>query len=324
MKLREAVRLKHYSYKTERTYIDWGRRFFRYLTEVKKKNFPEEKLDSGDVKDYLTYLAVKQNVSASTQNQAFGALLFLYREVLNIELKDLAQTVRAKRGPKLPVVLTVEEIRVLFKQAQGRSLLLLHLLYGSGLRLTELIRLRVKDVDFSSSLIFVRSSKGDKDRSTILPQAVKAQLRSHLEKVKSLHERDLMSGYGEVYLPGALARKYPAAAKEWQWQYVFPSANLSVDPRSSKVRRHHISEKAVQNAVKSAVRKAGIVKSASAHTLRHSFATHLLMDGVNIREIQELLGHKNVETTMVYTHVLRDMSNTLRSPLDNLYENNGI
>ena len=264
---------------------------------------------------------MKRHVSSSTQNQAFNALLFLFRDVLKIAIDDLSQTVRAKRGQRLPVVLSVEEVQEIFKHVEGTNLLILQLLYGSGLRLMELARLRVKDIDFSASLLFVRNSKGDKDRTTMLPEAVTASLRSHLEKVKVIHEKDLASGYGEVFLPDALERKYPNAAKEWGWQYVFPSSKPSVDPRSGKIRRHHINEKTVQNAVKEAVKKAGIVKHASVHTLRHSFATHLLMNGVNIREIQNLLGHKHLETTMIYTHVIRDMVSVPKSPLDNLYMN---
>lgn len=317
--MREAIRIKHYSYNTEQSYLDWAKRFFYYITNEKKKDINSAGFDSDDVRDYLSYLALKKNVAASTQNQAFNALLFLFRDVLNVELGDLSKTVRAKRGQRLPVVLSVQEVREMFKYAKGVSLLVLHLLYGSGLRLMEAARLRVKDIDFDSNLIIVREGKGDKDRSTMLPEAVKAQLLLHLEKVKALHEKDLASGNGEVYLPDALERKYPNAAKEWHWQYVFPSANLSVDPRSGKIRRHHISERTIQNAVKDASRKAKIAKHVSVHTLRHSFATHLLMNGINIREIQELLGHKNVETTMIYTHVIRDMSNVPKSPLDNLY-----
>jgi integron integrase len=240
--------------------------------------------------------------------------LFLFREILRIAIDNLSQTVRAKRGQRLPVVLSAEEVQAIFKHVEGTELLVLQLLYGSGLRLMELARLRVKDIDFSASLILVRNSKGDKDRSTVLPESVIASLRSHLEKVKAIHDKDLESGYGEVFLPDALGRKYPNAAKEWGWQYVFPSSKLSVDPRSGKVRRHHVDEKTVQNGVKEAIKKAGIVKHASVHTLRHSIATHLLMNGVNIREIQNLLGHKHVETTMIYTHVIRDIVSLPKSP----------
>jgi len=317
--MRKAIRIKHYSYSTERTYVDWAKRFFDYTLKAKKKDITSSGLDSSDVRDYLSYLAMKRHVSSSTQNQAFNALLFLFRDILKIPIDDLSQTVRAKRGQKLPVVLSVEEVKEIFEHIEGTNLLILQLLYGSGLRLMELARLRVKDIDFSTNLILVRNSKGDKDRTTMLPESVTASLRSHLERVKAIHEKDLASGYGEVFLPDALERKYPNAAKEWGWQYVFPSSKLSVDPRSGKIRRHHINEKTVQNAVKEAVQKAGIAKHASVHTLRHSFATHLLMNGVNVREIQNLLGHKHLETTMIYTHVIRDMVSAPRSPLDNLY-----
>ncbi len=318
--MQESIRVKHYSYRTEQTYIEWVKRFYDYTINAKKKNIYIESLDSNDVKDYLSYLALKKRVSASTQNQAFNALLFLFRNVLQIEPGDLSKTVRAKSGQRLPVVLSQEEVKEMFKHAKGLILLILQLLYGSGMRLMELARLRVKDIDFSSNLLFVRDGKGNKDRSTMLPESIKTQLRSHIEKVKALHEKDLKSGYGEVYLPDALERKYPKAAKEWSWQYVFPSSKLSIDPRSGKIRRHHISEKTIQRIVGDAAKKAGAAKHVTVHTLRHSFATHLLMNGINIREIQELLGHKNVETTMIYTHVIRDMTNAPKSPLDSLYE----
>ena len=258
-------------------------------------------------------------MSASTQNQAFNAILFLFRHVLCKDMGNMAETVRAKRGQKLPVVLSVEEVKQLLSCLTGRDLLIAGLLYGSGLRLMELARLRVKDVDMDLNTLTVRSGKGDKDRTTILPAAVKDQLKNHLSEVKNLHESDLSNGHGEVHLPDALGRKYPNAGKEWAWQYVFPASNLSVDPRAGKVRRHHISDTAIQDVIKKAIRKAGIPKFATVHTLRHSFATHLLMNGVNIREVQELLGHKNVETTMIYTHVLRDMSHAPKSPLDVLF-----
>jgi integron integrase len=285
---------------------------------VRKKNWETDGAHEEDVRDFLSHLAMNQNVSASTQNQAFNALLFLFRHVLQIDLKDLSQTVRAKRGPKLPTVLSVDEVRQLLCHLSGRDLLLVHILYGTGMRLMEVARLRVSDVDFDIHTIFVRGGKGDKDRTTVLPQAVIEPLKEHLKSVKELHEQDLAKGFGEVYLPEAFDRKYPNAGKEWCRQYAFPANNFSVDPRSGKVRRHHISPDTVQKAVAQAVRAAGIPKHATVHTLRHSFATHLLMDGVNIREVQELLGHKNVETTMIYTHVMRDMSHAPKSPLDAL------
>jgi integron integrase len=317
--MRQAIRIKHYSYRTERSYMEWVEKFIDYLSHTKKKNVHTTALDSGDVRDFLSYLALTKRVSASTQNQAFNSLLFLFKDVLKRELGDLSKTVRAKRGQRLPVVLSPEEVQEMFKNVKGLNLITIQLLYGSGLRLMELARLRVKDIDFDSNLIFVRASKGDKDRATILPQTIKDKLKIHIKEVKKLHDKDLAGGHGEVYLPDALERKYPNAAKEWGWQYIFPASKLSVDPRSGKIRRHHISEKTIQNAVREAVEKAGIVKHASVHTLRHSFATHLLMNGVNIREIQNLLGHRHLETTMIYTHVIRDMVSVPQSPLDSLY-----
>ena len=318
--LRRAIRLKHYSYSTERAYLDWVQRFFEYICRFKNETIEIDSLSSEQVKDYLTYLAVSKGVSSSTQNQAFNALLFLFRDVLNMELKDLNKTVRAKRGPKLPVVLTVEEVQKVLGHMEGRILIMVQLIYGAGLRLMELVRLRVQDIDFDSGLIFVRGSKQDKDRSTILPEAVKEKLSLHLKEVKQVHEKDLGSGQGEVFLPGLLMNKYPNVAKEWKWQYVFPASRLSVDPRSNKVRRHHIDASSIQKAVRSAVKKADIIKNATVHTLRHSFATHLLMNGTNIREIQDLLGHKNLETTMIYTHVIKNVSAVPKSPLDNFKE----
>ena len=317
--MQNAIRVKHYSLSTERTYMDWTRRFFDYAGNM-KGGLLRETPGAEDIREFLTHLAVHKKVSASTQNQAFNALLFLFRNVLKIEIGDLSSTIRAKRGPKLPVVLTVEEVRQLFSCMEGKQLLIAQILYGAGLRLMELARLRVKDIDFGSGLIFVRSSKGDKDRSTILPGAVREPLQKHLTEVKALHNQDLAKGFGAVYLPDALGRKYPNAPKDWAWQYAFPSSKLSVDPRSGIVRRHHVDETSIQKAVGAAARKAGIAKQASVHTLRHSFATHLLMNGVNIREIQTLLGHQNVETTMIYTHVMRDMTTAPKSPLDLLLE----
>lgn len=315
--LSRLIRLKHYSYSTERSYIQWAKRFFDYVMETEKKAVAD--LSSEDIRNFLTRLAIKDHVSSSTQNQAFNAILFLFRNVLRKEVGALDTTVRAKRGPKLPTVLSLDEVKRFFEQMAGLNRLMAELLYGTGMRLMELARLRVQDIDFDMNTIFVRGSKGDKDRTTMLPAVVKERLKEHFVKVKALHGKDLAAGYGAVYLPDALDKKYPNAPKEWSWQYVFPSPTLSVDPRSGIVRRYHVSDTAIQKAVKLAVQKAGITKHATVHTLRHSFATHLLQAGVNIREVQSLLGHKNVETTMIYTHVLRDMSNAPKSPLDALY-----
>jgi len=314
--VKRLIRLRHYSYSTERTYLHWITRFLAYALDGEKQ--PAD-LASSDFKDFLSHLAMKQRVSASTQNQAFNAVLFLYRNVLGKEPSDIADTVRAKRGQKLPTVFTVEEVKQLLLSLEAPYRLIVELLYGSGLRLMELARLRVKDIDFEASTIFVRSGKGDKDRSTVLPAAVVDRLREHLKAVKELHDKDLAAGYGEVHMPDALGRKYPNAGREWAWQYAFPSMRLSVDPRTGRIGRHHISDNPIQEAVKKAIQKAKIHKHASVHTLRHSFATHLLQAGVNIREVQSLLGHKNLETTMIYTHVLRNMSNAPKSPLDSLY-----
>ncbi len=244
-KMRELIRLRHLAHSTERTYLEWSRRFFAFISQ-RGRDVP----CAEDARDFLSYLAVSRNVSSSTQNQAFNALLFLFREILNIDMKGLESTIRAKRGARLPTVLSVAEVQQLFKQMNGKSLLMVQVLYGAGLRLMELVRLRVQDIDFDGSMIFVRAGKGDKDRTTILPKSVKDGLRQHLEQVKKLHAQDLADGHGEVYLPGALARKYPNAARKWGWQYVFPSGRLSVDPRTGSVRRHHMSDKSVQNAMR--------------------------------------------------------------------------
>jgi integron integrase len=314
--MKRLIRLKHYSYSTEQTYGQWASRFFAYVATTRGPD--TSSWDQADVKNFLSHLALKQKVSSSTQNQAFNALLFLFREVLKENLGDLSGTVRAKRGVKLPVVLSVEETKRLLLQLSGRALLIAQILYGSGLRLMECARLRVHNIDFEANTIMVRGGKGDNDRATMLPQSVRKGLIAHLQDVRALHENDLAAGYGEVFLPDALDRKYPNAGKEWGWQYVFPADKLSVDPWSGKVRRHHVSDKTIQSSVKTALHKAGIVKHATVHTLRHSFATHLLMNGVNIREVQSLLGHKSLETTMIYTHVLRDMKYAPQSPLDTL------
>ncbi len=315
--LKEWMRIKHYAYKTEQSYMNWCKRFFYYSRECKGVNQAGRISVTPElIKDYLAHLAIKDKVAKSTQNQAFSALLFVCRHILHIELKDMEKNLRSRVGKKLPVVLTPTEVQTVLGYLNGTTALMLKFIYSSGLRLTECTRMRVKDIDFSQNLLFVRSGKGDKDRSTVLATQIQPTLQEHLTKIRQLHEKDLKAGYGEVYIPGALGRKYPAACREWGWQYVFPSSRLSVDPRSKVIRRHHISEAAIQRAMKKAVSAAGIVKPASVHTLRHSFATHLLLNGVDLRQIQDYLGHKSVETTMIYTHVVKNLRNPAISPLD--------
>ncbi len=310
-RLREKIRLKHYSLRTEEAYADWVRRFIFYHG----RRHPRE-MGAAEVEAFLTHLAVEGKVAASTQNQAKSALLFLYKEVLGAELPWLGGVTAAKASRRLPVVLTRDEVRAALDRTTGTPGLILRLLYGTGLRVMECLRLRVKDIDFARREIVVREGKGSKDRVTMLPETLVAPLREHLARVRLLHERDLREGYGEVHLPHALARKYPNAGREWAWQYVFPSARLSADPRSGAVRRHHADAKAVQRALREAVREAGIHKPASPHTLRHSFATHLLESGQDIRTVQELLGHSDLTTTMIYTHVLNRGARGVVSPLD--------
>jgi integron integrase len=310
-RVRAKLRVKHYSIRTEDQYVYWMKRFILFYG----KRHPES-LGAQEVEAFLTHLAVKGKVSASTQNQAKSALLFLYREVLEQKLPWLDKVVQAKAPGRMPVVLTLAETQSLLQRLSGTHWLLASLMYGSGLRLMEAVRLRVKDVDFLRREIIVREGKGFKDRVTMLPETVIEPLKRHLAKVKLLHEEDLKQGFGEVYLPFALAKKYPKAGREWGWQYVFPSKTLSVDPRSRATRRHHLDEKGIQRSMKQAVRDAGIVKLATPHTLRHSFATHLLASGYDIRTVQELLGHKDVSTTMIYTHVLNRGGKGVRSPLD--------
>lgn len=309
--VRERLRTLHYSIRTEEVYVDWARRFILFHG----KRHPRE-LGAAEVEAFLSHLAVEGRVSASTQNQAKSALLFLYREVLNIKLPWLDGVTSAKRGERLPVVLTKREVEAVLGRLSGIHSLLARLLYGTGMRLMEGIRLRVKDVDFERGEIVVREGKGNKDRITMLPASLADELKTHLAQVKTLHENDLDQGFGAVYLPFALARKYPDAGREWGWQYVFPSVKRSIDPRSGIERRHHLDEKGIQRAMKQAVRDAGIVKQATPHTLRHSFATHLLQSGYDIRTVQELLGHRHVETTMRYTHVLNKGGRGVVSPLD--------
>jgi integron integrase len=309
--LRDVARLRHLGLRTEETYWNWIKRFIFFH----QKQHPRD-LTCEHISQFLTHLAVDGHVAASTQNQALNALVFLYRQVLKIELPQLEGIVRAPQKRRLPVVLTREETEAVIARLTHTNRLIASLLYGSGLRLMEAIRLRVKDVDFARHEIIVRDGKGEQDRITMLPQSISKALELHLDGVKRLHEQGLKAGNGDVYLPYALARKYPNAGREFGWQYVFPAANLSNDPRSGKQRRHHVLELNIQRAVKRAVTAAGINKHATCHTFRHSFATHLLEGGYDIRTVQELLGHKDVRTTMIYTHVLNKGGRGVRSPLD--------
>lgn len=308
-----VLRMKHYSIRTERAYLDWIKRYilFHHKTHPAQMGAPE-------VEAFLSHLAVAGKAAASTQNQAKSALLFLYREVLALELPWLDNVTQAKTPQRLPVVLTVSEIKSVLNRLDGTLWLMASLLYGGGLRLMECVRLRVKDVDFEMRQVTVREGKGFKDRVTMLPESSIAPLQAHLARVRPLHNEDVAEGYGAVYLPYALEKKYPNAAKEWGWQYVFPSRSLSVDPRSGVTRRHHVDEKSLQRAVKRAAQQAGIAKPVTPHTFRHSFATHLLQSGYDIRTVQELLGHKDVQTTMIYTHVLNRGGKGVQSPLDML------
>jgi len=311
--VREAIRLRHYSLRTEEAYVSWIKRFILFHD----KRHP---LDMGEAEmtRFLSALAVKGHVSASTQNQALCALLFLYREVLRRDMGWLDKVVRARRPERLPVVLTRAEVKALLGTLAGVHGIMASLLYGAGLRLLECLRLRVKDIDFSSHQILVCEGKGHKDRRTMLPATVQEPLVAHLEHVRLVHQHDLAQGCGRVSLPDALARKYPHADCEWGWQWVFPAAQRNLDPRSGVQRRHHLHESVLQRAVKEAARKAGLSKPVSCHTLRHSFATHLLEDGYDIRTIQELLGHRDVKTTMIYTHVLNRGGRGVYSPIDRL------
>jgi integron integrase len=310
-RVRWQLRVKHYSIRTEQAYVDWIRRYIFFH----RKRHPNE-MGEKEITDFLSHLAVEKSVAASTQNQAFSALLFLYQQVLERKLDFIDNVQRVTRPAKLPVVFTPSEARAVLAHLKGDYRLMAELLYGSGLRLMECLRLRVKDIDFGYNRISVRDGKGMRERVALLPQQVRRPLRAHLDRVKELHRQDLARGGGKVYLPFGLKRKYPNAERTWIWKYVFAAAKPSLDPRSGEQRRHHVLEKNLQNAVKLAIRAAGIRKAASCHTFRHSFATHLLESGYDIRTVQELLGHKNVATTMVYTHVLNRPGLNVRSPLD--------
>jgi integron integrase len=313
--VRQKIRLKHYSIRTEQAYVDWIRRFILF----QNKRHPAS-MGAPEIRAFLSHLALERKAAASTQRQALSAIIFLYREILDQEVGWLGEIEQAKRPERLPVVFSRAEVRAMLAHLDGQYWLMASLLYGAGLRLMECVRLRVKDVDFAYRQILVRDGKGQKDRVTTLPTTLLEPLKQHLEKVKDLHEQDLAEGFGDVYLPFALERKYTRASREWGWQYVFPARKRSIDPRTSKERRHHLDEKTLQDAVKRAVRAAIIVKPGSCHTLRHSFATHLIEAGYDIRTVQELLGHKDVRTTMIYTHVLNQGGKGVRSPLDTIRE----
>jgi integron integrase len=310
--LRDQIRTKHYSLRTEQAYVAWVRQFILFHN----KRHPRE-MATPEINQFISHLAVERRVAASTQNQALCAIIFLYRHVLNIDLDETGlNTVRPHKPKRIPTVLSKDEAKSVIAQMSGVYRIMAQIMYGCGLRLMEVLRLRVKDVDFANHQILVRDGKGENDRVTVFPQALMEPLRLHLKQVKLLHDSDLSDGYGTVYLPYGLERKYPNASREWAWQYVFPSPVRSPDPLTALIRRHHIHETAIQKAVRDAARLAKIDKPVSPHTFRHSFATHLLESGYDIRTVQELLGHKDVKTTMIYTHVLKSGPLAVRSPLD--------
>lgn len=309
----EALRARHYSRRTEQAYCMWVERFIRFHGLRHPADMAEPEINA-----FITYLAVERKVSASTQTQALSALLFLYRRVFGCDVGDLGDVVRARKSRRVPVVMTREEVRDVLQQLDGDNWMMASLMYGTGLRLMECLRLRVGHIDFARHEIIVREGKGDKDRHTMLPQSLKEPLKEHLRRVRTIHERDLAEGWGRVPLPNALDRKYPCAPREWSWQWVFPQKRRWKNPETGEQGRHHVHETVLQRAVKEAVRRAGVTKSVGCHTLRHSFATHLLESGYDIRTIQELLGHKSLTTTMIYTHVLNSGGFGVRSPLDRL------
>ncbi len=309
--LHNCIRTRHLSLRTEEAYCNWVKRFMAFHASKDLRVLRERHIEQ-----FLTSLAVDEQVSASTQNQALNALLFLYREMFQVKIGILQDLVRAKRTARLPVVFSQEEIRSILHQLYGTSGLICSLLYGSGMRLLECLQLRVKDIDFMRKIIVVREGKGEKDRVTPLPLTLIPSLERQIAKVKVIHQEDRATGYGDVYLPDAIRKKFPRAAKEFIWQYVFPASKRSMDPISAVIQRHHLDESAVQRAFKTALQKANIAKAGTVHSLRHSFATHLLESGYDVRTVQELLGHKDVRTTMIYTHVLNKKGLAVRSPLD--------
>ncbi|MDP6546869.1 MAG: integron integrase [Phycisphaerae bacterium] len=313
---RQFASLKRYARSTRKTYLAWISRFLAWLKQSGIDRKPTEE----DIKGFLTHLAMEKGCSASAQNQAFSALLFLCRNVIDVDLHDMSKNVRAKRYRPLPTVLSPDEVRRIIDNVEPKYRLMVRLIYGTGMRKMELLRLRVKDVNFEYKNIFVRDGKGNKDRVVSLPNAVRDELKRHLETVRKIHETDLANGHGDVSLPVSLARKYPSAGREWGWQFVLPADNLSVDPDNGVVRRHHVDRSTFSRAYRRAVIRAKIPKHVKIHTMRHSYATHMLLNGADIREIQELLGHKNVETTMIYLHVVRELKGSSLNPLDILEE----
>lgn len=316
--MRDALQTQHYSYRTENTYVEWAKRFVLFH----KKRHPKD-MGVPEVEAFITHLATERKVAASTQNQALSAILFLYREVLRQPLENIT-AVRPQKPERLPTVLTRSEALRVINALTGVHQLMAKILYGSGLRLVECIRLRVKDIDFEQHCLIVHDGKGEKDRVTMLPESLVVPLKEHLARVQQIHQQDIKEGYGAVYLPYALEKKYPNAPREWAWQYVFPAKSISIDPRSNVMRRHHADESGLQKAVRAAARLADIAdKPVSCHTFRHSFATHLLQSSYDIRTVQELLGHKDVKTTMIYTHVLQRGGLAVKSPLDQIREQKG-
>ena len=313
--VRDVMRLKHYSIHTERAYCDWIKRYVLFHGMTSREDLAD---GENKIEQFLTHLAIEKNIAPATQNQAVNALVFLYKKVLKTSLDQEINAVRASKKINIPVVLVREEVRGILDIMEGTPQLIVKILYGCGLRVTEAVRLRVQDIDYERKQLSVRSGKGAKDRFTTFPDSIIPLLENHLAKVKMVHQSDLEKGYGSVYLPYALARKYPHADKEFNWQYVFPSRKLSLDPRSGVSRRHHIDPSVVNKAIKAAAARLNIRKKISAHTFRHSFATHLLERGTDIRTIQALLGHKNLQTTMIYTHVVQRGGHGVASPLDDL------
>lgn len=307
----DAIRIKHYSLRTEQTYKEWTKRYILFH----KKRHPKD-MGAEEIQAFIAYLATQQSLSASSQNQALSAVMFLYRHVLQKDIDLQSDIVRAEKSKTLPVVLTHQEALAVINNMKGNVQLMAKILYGGGLRLMECLRLRVKDIDFGNHQIIVRDGKGEDDRTTVLPESLIPTLQLHLKNVALLHQKDLKEGFGEVYLPYALGRKYPNASREWNWQYVFPALSRSVDPVSKKTMRHHADPSVLQKAVRAAAKGANIQKTVSPHAFRHSFATQLLQTGYDIRTVQELLGHKDVKTTMIYTHVLQRGGLAVKSPLD--------